>query len=354
MIDLQFREIHEENYPIVATQPNLAVVGMAALLACCGTILLAAEMAGTEPVWIFLITSILVTLTAGAILTERQGLRLKMRKATLAADQVTLDSTDVSSSPAASETEAPRRDSPRHEILQAPIVNQAAERPKQPVTLSLCAAVDNALDWYRTQGGRSISFSMLALVDDCVSTFEASASLKNIKIGIDISLDVPRNVEGDKARMKEILVILLRNSVWSCTSGFVQICVDVDRNNRGGDTILFTISNFRTTVASTRRRMLSNEMALPDPPGPDVVEEADLWMEICKKLADLVGGNIDFSRGFGAGSVMMFRVALNAVSGEQAQSKRGVAEFRGRRTLGAPSVDRRISDSLLERHRSAG
>ena len=161
---------------------------------------------------------------------------------------------------------------------------------------NLLALISDILDLSKIEAGKlqleHADFSLQQTVQELASTQTPLISQKGIQLKIDLSDDLPKLVQGDCLRLKQILLNLLGNAVKFTERGTIRISAAVA--DREGDAVLL-----RLTVNDTGIGMSPEILERIFAP----FEQADnsttrryggtgLGLSICRRLTGLMGGRI--------------------------------------------------------------
>ena len=161
---------------------------------------------------------------------------------------------------------------------------------------NLLSLISDILDLSKIEAGKIeleyADFSLQQTVQELASTQNSLISQKGIQLKIDLSDDLPKLVQGDCLRLKQILLNLLGNAVKFTESGTIRISAAVA--DREGDAVLL-----RLTVNDTGIGMSPEILERIFAP----FEQADnsitrryggtgLGLSICRRLTGLMGGRI--------------------------------------------------------------
>lgn len=132
---------------------------------------------------------------------------------------------------------------------------------------------------------------------------------KNIDFHLNIALDVPYELIGDKGKVKEVVNNILTNAIKYTESGEINLTVkcinDLDKN----------ISNLIITCQDTGRGIkkenierLFTKFDRLDVEKNTTTEGTGLGLAITKSLVEMMGGKINVQSQFGKGSIFMIQI----------------------------------------------
>jgi|JI6StandDraft_1071083.scaffolds.fasta_scaffold02741_10 signal transduction histidine kinase/CheY-like chemotaxis protein len=130
---------------------------------------------------------------------------------------------------------------------------------------------------------------------------------KDLEITCEVDNNVPDNVLGDKNRLKQILVNLLSNAIKFTEEGSVKIKVVTE----GNQVVAFHISDTGIGIHSKDIPLLFQPFSQLQHSHKREYSGTGLGLSICKKLVEMMGGDIWVSSVPNAGSVFSFRIPLS-------------------------------------------
>lgn len=160
-------------------------------------------------------------------------------------------------------------------------------------------------------------FSPERLVRDAVELLKPLAQRKNLALRIETSKNLPRCLEGDPARMRQIVLNLLSNALKFTERGRVDVRVQW----KEGGVLSLAVRDTGVGIATDKQHLLFEEFAqIHRQPGG-----TGLGLAITKRLAELMGGKVSFVSAEGLGSE--FTVEIPMREGDEAQlAPRGVTK----------------------------
>ena len=187
---------------------------------------------------------------------------------------------------------------------------------------ALLAILNDILDFSKIDAGRltieSVDFDLVALVDDAVAILQAQADAKSLLLRCDLALDLPRYVQGDPTRLRQILLNLLGNAIKFTDRGEVRVDASVLLTGPGRASICFDVSDTGPGIPADTLPRLFQKFEQADHSTTRRYGGTGLGLAICKELVELMGGTIGAESRVGEGST--FSVTLPLALGAPPQA----------------------------------
>lgn len=185
----------------------------------------------------------------------------------------------------------------------------------------LLAVLNDLLDTARIEAGQ-VSFSpaptdLVALGRSVVQAWRPRADDKFLEIFCDIDVGAPPVAIVDSVRVKQILFNLVANAVKYTQHGGVRLRISATMPVAGRARYVFSVADTGPGMDPDVRASLFELK----PPTPDTVESMfanGLGLAICRRLALLMGGELEVDSAPGEGST--FRLILDATVAEDIDS----------------------------------
>ncbi len=215
----------------------------------------------------------------------------------------------------------------------------------------LLAIVNDILDFSKLDSGKvvleSIAFDLHRLVHDALRLLRPLAEAKSLALRVAIGPDVPHWVEGDPARLRQVLWNLAGNAIKFTASGHVEVrvrdegegVIRVDTEDTGvgipPSAIDGLFQMFRQADSSTSRRFGGTGLGLV----------------ISRRLVEMMGGEIQVESEPGVGSVFSFTVPLRPAEAPAHVDRPAGARTPCARVLVADDnhVNRLVASKLLQK-----
>ncbi|TQK10510.1 two-component regulator propeller domain-containing protein [Herbaspirillum sp. SJZ107] len=186
---------------------------------------------------------------------------------------------------------------------------------------SLLAIINDLLDFSKIEAGKltieHIDFALDETIGQVVTLFEEQAGAHSVGFALHLDPDLPRFVEGDPTRLRQILVNLVGNAFKFTHSG--QVTVRVERRQEdqwdaaGRNMIRFSVEDTGIGIAADALPRLFQQFEQADATTTRRYGGTGLGLAICRQLVDLMGGTIGAVSTPGTGST--FNVLLPLADG---------------------------------------
>jgi len=197
---------------------------------------------------------------------------------------------------------------------------------------ALLEIINDILDLSKIESGKmeieEEPFSIGDCVERAVSTVLAAASKKAVELACLIDPDVPKWAIGDSVRVRQILSNLLGNAVKFTSEGEVYLHVTGDEN-----AIRFSVTDTGIGIASGDLEKLFQNFSQIDASTTRHFGGTGLGLAICRKLARLMGGEIEVTSTAGEGSTFTVSLPLRETKLPDGETVETLSSFRGIRVF---------------------
>jgi PAS domain S-box-containing protein len=185
---------------------------------------------------------------------------------------------------------------------------------------SLLGLINDILDFSKVEAGKleleSIPFSPDELLHDIVALLKHQADLKELTLSTAISPTLPAQLRGDPGRLRQILLNLVGNAVKFTPAGSIEIQMNsLPVAGHGDQAILsFTINDSGIGMTPEIVANLFSPFQQGDTSTTRKFGGTGLGLSICKRLVELMGGQISVESTPGSGSTFRFQLPFQVIT----------------------------------------
>jgi signal transduction histidine kinase/ActR/RegA family two-component response regulator len=176
----------------------------------------------------------------------------------------------------------------------------------------LLAIINDSLDHSRLEAGKllidEVDFDLLEVIESTLELLAPTAYQKRLELIRIVPPDVPLQLRGDPLRVRQILTNLLSNAIKFTESGSVSVQLSNMTHDEREATIIFTVSDTGIGIPAGELPKLFHAYARSRISTHHHVEGTGLGLSICKKLLDLMGGEIHVTSKVGTGTSFDFQL----------------------------------------------
>ncbi|SDE32424.1 Sensor histidine kinase RcsC [Sporomusa acidovorans DSM 3132] len=155
-----------------------------------------------------------------------------------------------------------------------------------------------------------IDFDLYELLQDLCGVMQVEAQRKKLAFDYEIKPDVPRYVKGDKTRIKQILLNLLSNGLKFTHTGGLHVLVELLSQQGRQVSLCFHVTDTGIGIPQNRMAQLFEVFTQGDASTTRKYGGTGLGLAICRKIVDLMGGEIHVESTVGKGSTFCVRLQL--------------------------------------------
>ena len=203
---------------------------------------------------------------------------------------------------------------------------------------SLLTIINDILDFSKIEAGKmeleTIDFDLRQVIEDAAGLLAEQAFGKGLELITAINDDVPMAVRGDPSRLRQIMVNLISNAVKFTEVGEVVVRVSLNSDASSGlhrairgimpnpehdkilppVSLLFEVQDTGIGIPLSAQGKLFQSFSQADTSTTRRFGGTGLGLAICKRLVELMGGNIHLSSVPGAGTVFRFEIHLTPLA----------------------------------------
>ncbi len=242
-----------------------------------------------------------------------------------------------------------------HDLLQAdPTLGPKQRRyliMARDAGRSLLTVVNDVLDFSKIDAGElaieKLPFGLLSLVESCEDLTAEAARTKSLRLEICASA-APLMLLGDAARLKQILMNLISNAIKFTDAGSVTVTSTYDAEQ---GRLRFEVADTGIGIAEDKLPSMFSRFTQADTSTTRRFGGTGLGLAICKRLTELMDGQIGVTSSLGRGSTFWFEIPAREAGEEASDEDFGsLSLIPPRRVLLAEDniVNQEIIKSMLE------
>ncbi|UZQ53222.1 response regulator [Trichothermofontia sichuanensis B231] len=185
----------------------------------------------------------------------------------------------------------------------------------------LLSIVNNILDFSKLEAGEMqldpVKFDLYSCIEEVIDVLAHQFERKRIELAVFIDRDVPRQLEGDVGRLRQILLNLMGNAAkFTAADGEVSIRVALQANHGGSVLLRFEVKDTGVGIAPEAQAKLFQAFFQGDATTSRRYGGTGLGLAICKQLVERMGGTIGCQSQLGKGSTFWFTIQLGLADEE--------------------------------------
>jgi two-component system sensor histidine kinase/response regulator len=179
---------------------------------------------------------------------------------------------------------------------------------------ALLVIINDILDFSKIEAGKmtleKVEFNLQDAARSSIELLLPRAQEKNLALDFSIAPNVSRRVIGDPSRLRQILLNLLGNAVKFTGKGHVLLEVALIGESEDESHLRFSISDTGIGIAEGTRKNLFQSFTQADASMNRKFGGTGLGLAICRRLVELMGGEIGADSVLGKGSTFWFTLRL--------------------------------------------
>lgn len=187
---------------------------------------------------------------------------------------------------------------------------------------SLVAIINDILDFSKIEAGKMDiicgDYEPLKMISDLGMMMWNRIEEKDIELLFDIDSKLPKKLYGDSLRIRQVIINLMNNATKFTESGWVKLSIKVIESDDENVTLRFSVSDSGQGIKEEDKQRLFNAFEQVDEAKNHQKEGTGLGLSICKRLVNLMGGNIGVESEYGHGSEFYFTLPQKIIDADMA------------------------------------
>ncbi|XZE51349.1 PAS domain S-box protein [Planctomycetaceae bacterium SH139] len=183
----------------------------------------------------------------------------------------------------------------------------------------LLSLINDILDVSKVEAGQmkleSVPCDTLQIIEDVFTMMAGKADEKKVRLDRTFGSRVPAQFYSDPVRLKQILVNLLGNAIKFTDAGEVHLVISVDKHEGYDDQLLLRVIDTGIGMTPEQQTRLFQPFSQADSTVTRRYGGTGLGLVISKRLANMMGGDIEVRSEPGRGSTFTASIACWPVAG---------------------------------------
>jgi PAS domain S-box-containing protein len=216
---------------------------------------------------------------------------------------------------------------------------------------TLLSLVNDILDFSKIESGRltleRIPFDLRHVVESVAELLASRAEANGTELTVFVEPGSPTRLIGDPGRLRQILVNLVGNAVKFTSEGTVQLIVETLPLEDGRAEVRCRVVDTGIGISEDRQEAIFDSFTQADGSTTRHFGGSGLGLSICKRLVELMDGQIGVDSTVGEGSTFWFEVPLVVSPESNAGGRPPRVRLAGRRVLVVD--DNEINRTIVQR-----
>lgn len=214
----------------------------------------------------------------------------------------------------------------------------------------LLRIVDDILDYSKLEANKltleSVGLNLRDSLDGVMRLLEKSAEAKGLGFSLTIDPAVRLPVRGDPVRLRQVLTNLISNAIKFTERGKVSVHLIRRGETRNHHELRFEVRDTGVGITPEAAATLFKPFSQADTSTTREFGGTGLGLVICKRIVDLMGGQIGVDSQPGQGSTFWFHVPMLKAVGDMGSREQGLQDAKIMVLSGDPAQQRRFAVAI--------
>lgn len=183
---------------------------------------------------------------------------------------------------------------------------------------NLASLINDVLDFSKIESGKleiiSNEYSIKTIINDCYNMFLNMATEKKQKLTVDCNPNIPKRLEGDEVRLKQIISNLLSNAVkYTPEGGSITVKIDFEVITLGSINLLISVIDNGIGIQKKDLPHLFENFQRFELSRNRSIQGTGLGLSITHNLVSLLHGQITVNSVYGEGSTFIAEIPQRVI-----------------------------------------
>lgn len=194
----------------------------------------------------------------------------------------------------------------------------------QTCAQSLLTIINDILDISKIEAGKveleNVVFNLRQIIGETASLYKAVTRTKSLHLNMMLDEDLPDHVKGDPVRIKQVLNNFLNNAIKFTELGFVELSARHLSSSADQTRIMLSVTDSGIGIPEDKLKSIFESFSQVDASTTRKYGGTGLGLSICRKLAELMNGEIRVDSTLGSGSTFSLIVRFDLPKPEEIPS----------------------------------
>ena len=188
---------------------------------------------------------------------------------------------------------------------------------------TLLGLINDILDFSKIESGKMdiipVDYDLSSLINDLVNMIGSRAEKKGLQLKLDMDPKIPKHLNGDEVRIKQVITNILTNAVKYTEEGSILFKISFDKEEDDPQSILMHVAVKDTGIGIREEDMgkLFSEFQRIDEKRNRKIEGTGLGISITERFLEMMGSSLQVESVYGEGSNFHFDLKQSVTDWEE-------------------------------------